>query len=178
MPPTIIDDIESTVRVSGLPRMDKLNDDDLETKNDFRRIHRQRDFYHVPLGEHQVPVYGDLAPPSAFVGSNYARFTHNETNAHDWSIQLTTHRSVPPTAAEGGHFYIASYGIRIMADTDSAGAWRAKDFHGTTLQRKVPVFGRDDGPYQQRGFAFITGASLVSAWKKGDTAESEASSVT
>lgn len=90
-------------------------------------------------------------------------------NAHDWGIQLTTYRSVLLTLAEGDHFYITSYGIRIMSDTGSARAWEAKNIHGTTLQRKNPAWGRDNEgePYQQRGFAFVTGANLVTAWQKG-----------
>ena len=51
---------------------------------------------------------------------------------------------MPPTPAEGGYFYVASNGIRIMADTYSAGAWKANHFHVTTLQRKEPVWGRDN----------------------------------
>ena len=72
------------------------------------------------------------------------RFTHNEKNNHDWAIQLIAHRFEPPTLVEGGHFYIASYGIRIMADTDSSRTWKARHFHGTSLQRRVPVWGRDN----------------------------------
>lgn len=70
MPRTVIDDIEITVRVPGLPRMEKLNDQDLEREDDFRRNHRQSDFYHVPFREHPVSLYCDLAPPTAFVGSS------------------------------------------------------------------------------------------------------------
>lgn len=82
MPQPIINDIEATMRVSGLPRMDKLSDDDWKTEDgcyrfpeqsEYERIHPQSGFYHVPFGEHQVRFYGDLAPPAALVGSNYAR---------------------------------------------------------------------------------------------------------
>lgn len=70
---TVIDDIETTVIVSGLPRIEKLNDQDLETEDDLRRNHGQNDFCRVPFGEHRISLYRDLAPPTAFVGLNYTR---------------------------------------------------------------------------------------------------------
>jgi hypothetical protein len=52
----------------------------------------------------------------------------------------------------------------------TSSAWKVGHMHGTTLERKRPVWStEDDSSFQQRGFAFLTPESLVVAWmeKKG-----------
>lgn len=77
---------------------------------------------------------------------------------------------MPSTAAEGGHFFNAEYGVLVRAATDTFSTWKVEHMHGTTLQRKQPVWGTgDDSSFQQRSFAFLTPKTLVAAWmeKKG-----------
>lgn len=62
-------------------------------------------------------VIGRFDPPSGVVGENYAKSSHHEYDAHQWAYQLTMHRSVPSTAAKGGHFFIAEYGVLIRVAT-------------------------------------------------------------
>lgn len=47
------------------------------------------------------------------------RFCHKETNAGKYVVSLKTHRSVAPDKDEGGHFYIAAYGIQIRSSADT-----------------------------------------------------------
>lgn len=121
----------------------------------------------------------ELAPPTGVMALNYARCAlstfflnlfliqnfravHCENQPHKFSISWTTYRSHPKGA--GGHFYIASHGIRINADTNTAVFWRPGDFHCTSLQRVDP---NDDSPeFSQCGLALVTSTRLKAIWAK------------
>lgn len=119
LPAEITDDYNQAITKAGVPRMDigsgKERDD-------------------ITLNK---LVYEDLqlAPPSAMAAMNYARYTHSETNGNTWMLAITTQA---PPIAEGGDFYVASYGVLMKAATNTLSSWRPTDDHGTTLYALSP----------------------------------------
>ncbi|KAL9588466.1 MAG: hypothetical protein Q9203_002723 [Teloschistes exilis] len=81
--------------------------------------HEKEGPYAVHDGARRIQKTGVYGPPSAVLGDYYARFYHKETNAGRYVVSLTTHRSVAPDKDEGGHFYIAAYGIQIRSSADT-----------------------------------------------------------
>ncbi|KAL8729857.1 MAG: hypothetical protein Q9181_004853 [Wetmoreana brouardii] len=140
---------------------------------DFNRPEHERSgHYQIRRGEEVIEMSGEFAPAAALPGENYARFCHNESNANELVMSLTTSRSVPSTSEEGGHFYVASYGIKIRSAPDTLTAWKARDYHGTTLQHTTPLWAKKaTGHYQQRGFAFLIQNRLPGLWRLGKVRE-------
>ncbi|KAH9890443.1 hypothetical protein C8Q73DRAFT_667332 [Cubamyces lactineus] len=110
--------------------------------------------YTIQFGDESVTFHdAELAPGTALLNWNYARFgyqffhifrgtkdvcraIHFECPPHTYAIQWITERT--HGTPYGGHFYIASYGVRILNTTDTLIAWRPKDFHGTSLAAFSP----------------------------------------
>lgn len=74
----------------------------------------------------------------------------------------TTYRAFKPD--DGGHFYIADYGIRIQGVTNSVIVWQPNHWHGTTLSAKGPD--NQDLEYRQSGLSIVTPNRLPGIWKK------------
>lgn len=91
---------------------------------------------------------------------NY-RGTHNEKCPHKYALFWTTARTYG--SEEGGHFFIADYGIRIKQSADSVVVWKPTDFHGTTLSVKGPT---DESDSHQIGMSIVTPVRLVKLWEK------------
>jgi hypothetical protein len=64
---------------------------------------RGREFYKFQTAE--------IAPPRGDFAVNYARYCHNESNAHRWCFAWTTEHN--PPADRGGNFYVANCGIKV-----------------------------------------------------------------
>ncbi|KAI0664126.1 hypothetical protein C8Q70DRAFT_903648, partial [Cubamyces menziesii] len=93
--------------------------------------------YTIQFGDETVTFHdAELAPGTALLNWNYARAIHFESPPHTYAIQWITERT--HDASYGGHFYIASYGVRILNTADTLIAWRPKDFHGTSLAAFSP----------------------------------------
>ena len=68
---------------------------------------------------HQQP----FALPSGQSGSNYARYIHRETNATRYMILWNTDRQstvADDSVACGGNFFLADYGVRVYAASDTS----------------------------------------------------------
>ncbi|KAF7779006.1 hypothetical protein Agabi119p4_3351 [Agaricus bisporus var. burnettii] len=65
------------------------------------------------------------------------------------------------SADNGGHFYVAEYGVRVRAAANTIIAWRPKDYHGTSL---FSFDGENRGKqFYQRGLSFVTSNRLPKA---------------
>lgn len=124
------------------------------------------------------------APPAAVMGVNYARLVvsihlsqgapllitsrpiHFEYQPHKFGIAWTVARTLGQQ--EGGHFYLAQYGIRVEMTADTAYAWNPEDAHGTSLQNSTPSARPGAIPQQsnQAGIAFVTSNRLTGVWEK------------
>ncbi|KAL9575996.1 MAG: hypothetical protein Q9212_007484 [Teloschistes hypoglaucus] len=157
LPQEVVDDFEN-LRV---PCMDFNSD-----------LHEKAGPYTVHDGEKRIQKTGVYGPPQALLGDNYARFVgwfcHKETNAGKYVVSLTTHRSVAAAKDEGGHFYIAAYGIQIRSSADTLLAFNSQNLHGTTLQNMSPVWGKvAKGRFQQRGWALLVPNTFPGLWERG-----------
>ncbi|RPB12275.1 hypothetical protein P167DRAFT_488072, partial [Morchella conica CCBAS932] len=122
LPKPIIEDITGFCNSTLIPRMNYAAKDRATSQI---------------LGNYTVRVGADdiefdcvpMAPPSGFMAYNYARGTHNEKCPHKYALFWTTARTYG--SEEGGHFFIADYGIRIKQSANSVVVWKPTDFHGT-----------------------------------------------
>ncbi len=125
-----------------------------------------------------------LAPPQGVMAVNYSRYglktvlecglellssaIHQEHQPHQWAISLNTVRE--GSAASGGSFYFAQYGVRVLQATNTLIAFKPCDAHGTSLLHRTPA---DTAWYRgtyQMGLAIISSPRLAStflAYKKG-----------
>lgn len=91
---------------------------------------------------------------------------HTEPQPHTFGVAWTTSRTTDPLATSldnGGHFFLASHGIRIQSSPNSLLIWRPGILHGTSLPLQDPR-----GPstlFCQRGLAFVTSSRLPEAWQ-------------
>ncbi|KAG6808888.1 hypothetical protein H0H92_002449 [Tricholoma furcatifolium] len=99
----------------------------------------------------------ELTPPGGVMGKNYSRAVHNEVQPHKWAISWTTSRT--SGFPNGGHFYIAKYGIRIRQAPNTMIIWRPEDSHGTSAPAVHPS--DPNPPFLQRGLAFVTSNRLA-----------------
>ncbi|KAF9062492.1 hypothetical protein BDP27DRAFT_1233544, partial [Rhodocollybia butyracea] len=76
----------------------------------------------VPLTFHDA----ELAPPSGVFARNHARAVHLERQPHDWPSSWTTFHN-NSKCDMGGHFYLASYRIRIQAASNKVVFWKPGD---------------------------------------------------
>jgi hypothetical protein len=78
---------------------------------------------------------GDLAPPTALAGWNYARYAHLDYNANEYMISYTSDCNVEPRS--GGNFYLSKYGMYVEQAANTCVSWMPEDPHGTTLPESV-----------------------------------------
>lgn len=137
--------------------------------------------YAVQYGEESIVFHNaELAPGSGLLNWNYSRCAyhsccalhralrechsaiHFERQPHTYAFQWITERTHDGTY--GGHFYIASYGVRIMNTADTMIAWRPADLHGTSLAAFSP---KDPSPpYAQSGVCCSTSNRLAGVHAK------------
>jgi hypothetical protein len=134
--------------------------------------HTGRGTYHIDIGAKDLEYHNaELSPPAGVMAENYCRYTHSESSPHKFAISFTTSRSYDPSLDSinaGGHFYIASYAIRIQAAADTLIAWRPTDLHGTTLLHIDPW--NPPKEYHQRNMALVTSPRIpgvVKKWRDG-----------
>ncbi|KAH9935271.1 uncharacterized protein B0H18DRAFT_1114046 [Fomitopsis serialis] len=65
----------------------------------------------------------------------------------------------------GGHFYIATYGIKIEQSANTFIAWQPAHAHGTSLIGHGPP-SKDSPPSAQQGLSFVSSMRLASTWRK------------
>ena len=87
---------------------------------------------------------------------------HREKQPHPFAVQWIVRRNQGPDA--GGHFYIASHGVKIMNTADTMIAWPPWLWHGTSLPDFHPSERYPD--YQQLGMAFVTPPRLATVFEK------------
>ncbi|KAF9061533.1 hypothetical protein BDP27DRAFT_1235073 [Rhodocollybia butyracea] len=168
-PKEVVEDLEEFVKENDLYRMDTSY-----VQN------RKSQTYTIDVGD-GVPVTfhnTDLAPPSGVFARNYARCVcsvyisgflivnrpvHYEKQPHKWAASWTTYRD-NTRSQMGGHFYLASYGIRIQGASNRAVFWRLADWHGTSLPNLEPS--EKEGPLLQSGLAIVTLARLPAAFRR------------
>ncbi|KAK3169836.1 hypothetical protein OEA41_009220 [Lepraria neglecta] len=124
LPSEILADFEDTMEIHGLPRMDwnmKGKAVDSNTSMMSNRTHFE--FEGLELG-----------PPSGFVGMNYAKGIHKETNGSQYLISLTTNRTT--SADQGRHFLFDKYGIKVPNRRNNLIVHPCTDWHGTTLPHR------------------------------------------
>ena len=63
----------------------------------------------------------------------------------------------------GGHFFLAKYGIRIIAAANTCVVWKPSTAHGTSLQDLDPL--DENPPCIQTGLAIVTPNRLSRVWK-------------
>lgn len=87
---------------------------------------------------------------------------HTENQKHKYAAALTVKRNGDNEA--GGHFFIGTYGIKVVLADNSLVVWQPKHIHGTSLQDRLPT---DKNPsFLQRGLAFVTSPRLPNIWAK------------
>ncbi|KAJ3554188.1 hypothetical protein NP233_g12477 [Leucocoprinus birnbaumii] len=129
--------------------------------------------YTVTIPNFTFTFHGaEFAPPTAVCALDYSRYVHYERQPHKYSVSWTTARSLEPSASDldnGGHFFIASHGIRIQAAANTMIIWKPELWHGTSLSLQDPkslITG-----YRQRGLAFVTSSRLPKAWARYSTGQ-------
>ncbi|KAH9919230.1 uncharacterized protein B0H18DRAFT_882131 [Fomitopsis serialis] len=135
--------------------------------------------YCIQKGNDSVEFHNvELAPPTAFMGANYARYVgnictvlhielvnsamHTEYQPHRFAFSWTTNRNLKDD--EGGNFYIASYGVKVCMAPNTFIAWCPQDVHGTSLMHRDPYC--NTPPFAQWGISVATSSRLASIWKK------------
>ncbi|KAI0351087.1 hypothetical protein OH77DRAFT_1411632 [Trametes cingulata] len=119
--------------------------------------------YVIRFGDEEVTFHeAELAPPTGLLNLNYSRAIHWEHQPHAYSVQWIIDR----THGEeyGGHFYISSYGVRIINTTDTLIAWRPTDKHGTSFAAFSPT--DPDPDYEQVGICFVTSNRLATVFQR------------
>ncbi|KAF5380244.1 hypothetical protein D9757_008252 [Collybiopsis confluens] len=73
-----------------------------------------------------------MAPPSGVMARNYCRVVHREKQPHRYAFSWTTYRAPPvirnlrgkaTKVQQGGHFYLASHGIRVESSSNYLAVW-------------------------------------------------------
>ncbi|KAI0353733.1 hypothetical protein OH77DRAFT_585922 [Trametes cingulata] len=152
LPEAISTDWIDFLRSNGLPAMDAgIGTEELTGD------------YVIQFGDDKVTFHeAELAPPTGLLNLNYSRAIHWEHQPHAYSVQWIIDR----THGEeyGGHFYISSYGVRIINTSDTLIAWRPTDRHGTSLAAFSP---HDPDPeYEQVGICFVTSNRLATVFQR------------
>lgn len=167
VPQEIIDDYNDTVVSIGCPRMDMGKTGDAKFA------------YRVGGAALTFNAAGEgleLPPPSGLSAVNYARFTHRENNGNRWFVAVTCLAAADPRI--GGNFYNASYGVMMLAASNTVTAFQPTHYHGTTLYEiELDPWPRDG--YERRpdggeniGFSFEVSKGLRNAKRSGDARRS------
>ncbi|KAH9943786.1 hypothetical protein B0H21DRAFT_865180 [Amylocystis lapponica] len=169
LPDQIIDDLTNYLDATGICRMD--------ASGSRTSSHGE---YTVKKGDDAV-VFRDveLAPPTGVFAVNYARHgpdhdctayanfcaaraMHYEHMPHNYAISWTTNRR--GTSSAGSNFYLAKYGIKVVAAANTMVAWRSRDIHGMNLQDRSPY---DDEPgFLQASMSFVTSSRIKTIWER------------
>ncbi len=100
-----------------------------------------------------------------FISNNYSLFIramHSEAQPHKYAAALTIERKGGED--DGGHFFIGTYGIKVVSSDNTLVVWQPRNIHGTSLQNRLP--GDDNPSFLQRGLAFVTSPRLPKIWQK------------
>jgi len=81
---------------------------------------------------------------------------------HKYSLFWTTDRTLEED--EGGHFFIADYGIRIQGAKNTMVAWQTKMFHGTSLAKLESI--DSDRGRGQVGLSIVSPSRLPNLWQR------------
>jgi hypothetical protein len=108
----------------------------------------------------------NLAPRQGNYAINYAGFTHNEHNAHEYCYSFTKSRHEPTSQEYGNHFYLSDTAIKVESVGNSVVIWRGKDWYGTTLLNVRPDTLGDEGSFSQVGWSITTSGTLFKAVQK------------
>jgi hypothetical protein len=92
----------------------------------------------------------------------HCRFIHREGSAHEYAVAWTTIRDPQLGKNGGGHFFICSHGIKVVAATDTVVVWKPKSWHGTSLQHWDPK----DPTIFQAGLAIMTPPGVNKLWSE------------
>ena len=90
------------------------------------------------------------------------RAIHKEVAPHKYSLFWTTDRTLEED--EGGHFFIADYGIRIQGAKNTMVAWQTKMFHGTSLAKLESI--DSDRGRGQVGLSIVSPSRLPNLWQR------------
>ena len=93
----------------------------------------------------------------------FSRATHFEHQPHKYGMSWTTHHT--GSSEDGGHFYLAKYGIHVQSASNTFVAWQPCMAHGTSLQCISPD---DPTPanFRQTGLSILTSTCMRKAWEK------------
>lgn len=90
-----------------------------------------------------------------------SRATHIEYQPHKYGMSWTTHRT--GSTEEGGHFYLAEYGIRVQSASNTFVVWQPRMTHGTSLPRISPGV-KAPTNFWQTGVSIVTSNRMKKAW--------------
>jgi hypothetical protein len=76
-------------------------------------------------------------------------------------MSWTTHRT--GSIEDGGHFYLAKYGIRVQSASNTFVVWQPHMTHGTSLQR-IPPGVQAHVNFWQTGVSIVTSNRMKKAW--------------
>jgi hypothetical protein len=152
LPEVIISDITDFCDSIGIYRMDA--DARLPGSKGIYTV----DIEGLPVEFHDV----DLAPPCGVMAANYARAIHMEHQPHKYAAAWTTGRTFGD--ADGGHFFLSEYGIRVHAAANTVVVWQPTMAHGTSLQNISPS--NPLPPSSQTGMSIVTSNRMDSVWNK------------
>ncbi|KAH9829416.1 uncharacterized protein C8Q71DRAFT_718190, partial [Rhodofomes roseus] len=155
LPAELLADYEQYLETNGFPRMD--------ANGTMGAGADGRGEYYVQKGSDTIVFrHEKLAPPAGVMGTNYARSIHWERAPHKYAYSWTTNR----TTEVGGHFYIATYGIKIEQSANTFIAWQPRHAHGTSLIGHKPPAKNSRPPFAQQGLSFVSSMRLASTWQK------------
>ncbi|TFK58069.1 hypothetical protein BDN72DRAFT_782551, partial [Pluteus cervinus] len=104
---------------------------------------------------------GELAPPAGIFAGNYSRAIHYENQPHKFAISWTLTKNTRPGVGEGGNFFMAEYGVKVVHAPNGLIVWNPNLYHGTSL---FDVHHRDED-WLSTGLAFVTSSNLLRAWR-------------
>ncbi|KAJ3572583.1 hypothetical protein NP233_g2995 [Leucocoprinus birnbaumii] len=128
-----------------------------------------RGTYEVELPNYTFTFHdAELAPPSGACAENYGRYVHRELR------QPPRHFVI--NVDNGGHFFIASHGIRIQAAANTMTAWLPNLWHCMSLHAGEPDPTMPIEGYCSRGLAIVTSQhpKVFRAYKEGRLSHQDA----
>ncbi|KAJ3560620.1 hypothetical protein NP233_g10715 [Leucocoprinus birnbaumii] len=130
-----------------------------------------RGTYTVALPNYTFKFHNaQLAPPSGACSENYPRHVHREPRQpHPYAISWSTSRQIDPSLSpldNGGHFFIASHGIRIQGAPNTMTAWLPELWHCTSLHAGQPDPALPLEEYCSRGLAIVTAEHFTKVFRE------------
>jgi hypothetical protein len=168
LPREVLNDYDKFFTTTLVPAMNASKHPQLDRTGD----------YVIRAGNHEFKFSdAELAPPSGLMVQNYTRcaarlvyfylanlirYIHAEKQPHKyaagWNITREAGRH------EGGHFYIASYGIKIISMRNHLVVWQQHHHHGTSLTSAGPK--NANAKFAQRGICLVSSSRLAGVWDK------------